>query len=240
MRYFFITALFLLSLATYIRNLVWHNELYLWQDAAAKSQKWRAFLNLGSSYSDAGSTDSAIAAYKKALEIEPGCAPVHYSLGMIYHNIGSKDLALKELKLTLDNINNYYPKKEAPIITETKTHYKLGLLYYEMGLADDAEKEFRLVLNLSPLYSDAYYNLGVIYMDRGLWDRAISELERAVSLFKEPDHVARTRNLLGTAYTRRGVIEEGIRNFQEVLKIDPGNTEARENLNVALKLHQLH
>lgn len=237
---FFIIAAIVLSFASYKRNLVWHNELSLWQDTADKSHKWRAYLNLGTEYSKSGFTDNAIATYKKALVMAPECAPVHYSLGIVYHNIGSIDLALQELNLSLKYADNYFPKIKDPIITKADAYHKLGLLYYEMGMTETAEKEFRNVLKLIPLYFDAYYNLGVIYMDRGLWDRAISELESAVSLARGSDKLTKTRNLLGTAYTRKGFIEEGIKNFQEVLKINPGDTEARENLKAAIHLQQLH
>lgn len=211
----------------------------MWQDCAAKSHKWRTYSNMGDAYSNSGFTDNAIAAYKKALEREPECAPVHYSLGVIYHKIGSKDLALQELKLSMEYAGNYFLQKDDPIIIKTNIHHKLGLLYYDMNLIENAEKEFRSALNLSPLHSDAYYNLGVIYMDRGLLDRAINELERAVSLARGSDKLTKIRNLLGTAYTRKGFIEEGIINFQEVLKIDPADTEAQENMKVAIYLQQL-
>jgi tetratricopeptide (TPR) repeat protein len=236
----FIIAAIVLSFASYERNLVWHNELSLWQDSAAKSHKWRAYLNLGTEYSKSGLNDNAVAAYKKALVMAPDCAPVHYSLGIIYHNTGSIDLALQELKLALEYADIYSPKIKNPIITKANAHHKLGLLYYEMGMTETAEKEFRNALKLIPLYSDAYYNLGVIYMDRGLWDRAISELESAVSLSRGSDKLTKTHNLLGTAYTRKGSIELGIRNFQEVLKINPSDIEARENLKAAIHLQQLH
>ncbi len=108
-----------------------------------------------------------------------------------------------------------------------------------MKLIENADNEFRNVLNLSPLYSDAYYNLGIIYMDRGLLDKAISELERAVGLARGSDKLSKTRNLLGTAYARKGLIEEGIKTFQEALKTDPGDMEARENLKAASHLRQL-
>lgn len=172
--------------------------------------------------------------------MEPECAPVHYSLAIVYHNKGLIDLALQELKLSLEYADNFYLQADNPITIKANTHHKLGLLYYEIGLTESAEKEFRNVLSLSPLYVDAFYNLGIIYMDRGLWDRAINELERAVSLSRESDKLTKTHNLLGTAYARKGSIDEGIINFKEALKINPSDTEARENLTAAIQMHQLH
>lgn len=236
MKNIIIIAAVLLSFATYNRNLIWLDDVSLWQDASAKSYKWRTFSNLGDSWSKNGFTDNAVAAYNKALEIDPECAPVHYSLGKIYQSIGPTELALQEFKISLKYADNYLLQTDDPVIIKTTIHHRLGLVYYDMNLTDDAEKEFREVLNLSPSYSDAYYNLGVIYMDRGQLDRAIGELERAVGLTGGPDKLVRTRNLLGTAYARKGSIEEGIGNFREVLKIDPANAEARENLKAAVQL----
>lgn len=113
---FFIIAAIILSFASYKRNLLWQNELSLCQDAAAKSHKWRTYCNLGDAYKKSGFTDDAIIAYKKALERGPECAPVHYSLGLIYHKIGSKDLVLQELKVSMEYADNYFLQKDDPII----------------------------------------------------------------------------------------------------------------------------
>jgi hypothetical protein len=65
-------VLAILSLWTFERNSVWHDELTLWQDCLKKSpKKWRVHNNLGKEYFRRWETDRAIYHYQKALQIEP-------------------------------------------------------------------------------------------------------------------------------------------------------------------------
>ena len=61
-----------LGVTTYLRNEVYHSELSLWQDTAAKSpRKARVLNNLGYAHAEAGDTEKARAAYVDALRWNP-------------------------------------------------------------------------------------------------------------------------------------------------------------------------
>jgi tetratricopeptide (TPR) repeat protein len=83
-KFFYIACavvLAVMSLWTFERNSVWHDELTLWQDCLEKSpNKWRVHNNLGKEYFRRWETDRAIYHYQKALQIEPNAIMARMNL----------------------------------------------------------------------------------------------------------------------------------------------------------------
>ncbi|TAK09642.1 MAG: tetratricopeptide repeat protein [Candidatus Manganitrophaceae bacterium] len=74
-------VLLVFSVATYKRNIVWGEELTLWQDVVTKSPgSQRGHNNLGAFLSKKGELDKAAFHYSKALEINPRFAEAHHNL----------------------------------------------------------------------------------------------------------------------------------------------------------------
>ena len=73
-----------LTTGTYLRNRVYADEVVFWEDVTAKSP-WnaRAFTNLGVAYSLEKRPDAAMAAYRKALELDPGDYKAAINLRML-------------------------------------------------------------------------------------------------------------------------------------------------------------
>ena len=53
-------------------------------------------MNLGAAYSARNESERAIDAFKRALQFEPKNERAHFSLGLMYLQVGQKDLAMAE------------------------------------------------------------------------------------------------------------------------------------------------
>ncbi len=75
---------FVLAAATLARNMVYHSEVALWQDAVAKSpNKARAWNNLGYAYQMAGRKQDAVRAYCATISLNPDHVKAHNNLAQL-------------------------------------------------------------------------------------------------------------------------------------------------------------
>lgn len=101
---------------------------------------------------DPASQNEAIAAYKKAIELEPRHAAAHINLGTLYYN--RQDYRLAEA---------HY---RAAIVADARyalAHFDLGNVLDETGRLDEAIRAYRQAILLAPTYADAHYNLALAY-----------------------------------------------------------------------------
>jgi len=62
----------LYSFGTYQRNIIWKDDLTLWQDVVKKSPyKSRSYVNLGIAYDRIGFPKKAIKEYQRAIRLNP-------------------------------------------------------------------------------------------------------------------------------------------------------------------------
>lgn len=95
--------------------------------------------------------DDAVAAYAKAVELNPGAAGAWVNLGTIYYRqrrFGeSEQHYLKAIEADPE-----YPLAE----------FNLGNLYDEQGRLREAHAHYRRALQLNPNYADAHFNLALL------------------------------------------------------------------------------
>lgn len=243
-----------LSMAAYARNMVWRDEITLWEDVVRKSpNKVRAYHNLGLLYghqSRKDRFDKAITLYQEAIKREPGFADAHNNLGLTYYDQGHFDDAIKEISTALtlrpsyadahNNLGLVYSAQGRfdDAIKEYKTairyrpdfakaHNNLSILYQKQNRLDEAFQEIQAALKYNPDYSEAHNNLGVLYLKQSRFDDAIKEIEKALT--NKPDYVDAYYNL-GTAYRKMGKFDEAYKQYQIVLRIDPANEDAYYNI----------
>ncbi|HPN35170.1 MAG TPA: tetratricopeptide repeat protein [bacterium] len=139
--------------------------------------------------------EKALAAYAKALQINPDSVPahsriaalllslerteeaakhqaeVHFLQGREFETAGQLDRSLREYGLAAELM-----QRQARYLTAQ------GLVYVKKHVNDEAEQKLHRALQLDSLQVQAWYGLGVIHGDRGAYDRAISYLQKAISL----------------------------------------------------------
>jgi Tfp pilus assembly protein PilF len=177
-----------LSLTAYSRNLVWEDEITLWDDVVDKSpEKARGYNNFGYAYSKKGLTNKAIENYKKAISLKPDFAEAHNNLGTAYAMQGMIDKAIEEFNKAISSNPHF-----------AKAHNNMGNAYATQWRMDEAIREYKEAIRLSSEYADAYFNLALAYKRKGLNNEAIKEFERVLMIRPDDQEARRMLNELLT------------------------------------------
>jgi serine/threonine protein kinase/tetratricopeptide (TPR) repeat protein len=193
--------------------------------------------------------ERAIAASDHALALDPYQAPVHVSLGIIYHGTGKIDRAVEEFERAIELqpldsdaykwLGRCYTNKgemERAVGYFTRAieirpgywdnYNKLGFCYYIFGRYGDAAEEFRRVIRIQPDNYQGYDNLGGVYLFMGQYEDAAAMHRRAIEIY--PNGVSYTN--LGTAYFYLGQYEESIAAYNAAAELDPRDEVLFRNL----------
>jgi len=225
------------------RALKEHNLL---ADLEPNSHIYR--FNLGLAYANSGDNEKAKQEFKKTIELDP-------SFFMAYNQLG--DMAKKESDF--EKAAEYYKmvmriKPEYPDIYNT-----LGVLFIEQEKYDTAIDYLRKVLSFLPKYPEAIYNLGRAYEGKGLINPALKEYEKACQLSQftgpnppeiikkacnrlfelqnqvvstDPEEKTVDKNQIEKAqiYATARQFDKAVRIYEDLIKDDPNNKEAYNNL----------
>jgi tetratricopeptide (TPR) repeat protein len=125
----------------------------------------------GLRYESEGREDSAAAAYRRALELDPGLAAAHTNLGALAHRRGNgaEARACFQAALALDP-------------DQPEARYDLAHLLIEAGDLELAAAELRRVLELVPDSADTHFNLGMTLEALGSRKQAREHLGRYLEL----------------------------------------------------------
>jgi tetratricopeptide (TPR) repeat protein len=159
-----------LSGATYMRNMVWRNEITMWSDVVSKSpRKARGYNNLGFAYGNAGLYDKAIENLTEAIRINPAFDDAYYNRGNIYAKLGQYNNAVRDYTSALAINQDYF-----------NAYNNRGVVYSLMGEADRAIDDFSRSIALNPEFTEAYLNRALSYHDKGVVD--VPDFRRACIL----------------------------------------------------------
>jgi len=173
---------------------------------------------------------------------------LHKNMGVAYERLGRPERAAEE-----------YAKWRAMGIGSQEANNLIAMIRYRQGNKAEAEKLFRETLRVSPNDWTAYSTLGAILLDSGRYREAVDALNPArfpnnpsaynlygVALLRagrldeaernflhavslDPNFI-KARNNLAALYSMQGKREEAFKEWDEVLKRDPGNAIASKNV----------
>jgi len=170
-----------LAVATYSRNMVWQNEISLWEDSAKLSpNKLRPHQNLGLYYSTAGRLNEAKRELIAALKIEPNNFELHNNLGIVYKKLGDYQNAISA-----------YTRASQLNPSDPMSLYNLANAYLAQGDFAAAIRYYEKCLQIIPDYDELHNNLAIAYQKTGRHGDAIREYETAVKLNPENSHARR-------------------------------------------------
>ena len=146
--------------------------------------------------------EEAIAAFDRALDLEPANTGLRYNRGEAYRRAGRAVEATSDLEAVLAAEG-----ESADLLLA------LGLVAYEADEFDIAASRYERALVLKSDYPEAWNDLGVVEFRRGEYARARKDFEKAVSLF--PGYAEAWLNLadsfseLGMEKERREALAKG-------------------------------
>jgi tetratricopeptide (TPR) repeat protein len=174
------------------------------------------FDSLGTASQGCQRTGDAIAAFRRAIELDPEFTLAHVNLGVVLATNGRVDEAIAEYHLAL---------KSDPSCA--MAHYNLGVAFRDRGQLDEAIGQFRAALESDPELAKANSDLGTIFQKQGKLDEAIALLQKALQV---NPNLAMAHNNLASCLRSRGQRQEAIVEFQKALAADPRCAAAHFNM----------
>ena len=103
-----ILAVISLSVTAHARNMIWRDEVTLWEDIVRKSPyKARPHNYLGEAYQQQGRLDDAVAEYRTAIRLKPDLVFTPLQLGVAYRTQGHLDDAIREYQAAIKLESSY-------------------------------------------------------------------------------------------------------------------------------------
>lgn len=137
---------------------------------------------------DRSSFPTAIAAYKRALEIDPRHVPSLINLGNVYYEMSHFDLA-----------RDVYARACEVDPANPRTHFNLGNASDELGDLLGAMRSYRSALALWQGYADAHFNLALVAEKLTSWHLAYRHWQRFLELEPGSEWAAVARSHLADA-----------------------------------------
>lgn len=162
----------------------------------------------------------AVAAFRKALSIDPSIAELHLNVGILLTNLNRQDEAIASYKKSV---------KLKPSLTDA--HYNLGTALQAEGKFEQAAKSYQKAVEQEPVFFEALANLGVVLQEQGKLAEAIDIYQRALQIKQD----AKVYFNMGTALKNEGKLGDAIESYNHALEIEPNYAEVHSNLGEVLR-----
>ncbi len=205
------------------------------------------YKNLGDVLDKLGNPEAAIANYQKAIELQPNLAENYNNLGIVYQNIGELDQALTQYQKAAKTDPLYYLAfSNAGVINLLQkdydaakdnfnqalainpnfgpAHHGLAVSYINLQQLEPALTHYQKSIDLSPEIIDNYSHLASIYYQQKNVNKTIEILNQGITA--NPTNIELRTNL-GMALANQKRYDEAIKEFEEILKIDPADERAK-------------
>jgi tetratricopeptide (TPR) repeat protein len=206
--------------------ITWGLELYFAKkyDAAAKvfaraikenvarAQNAALYYYLAGAHEEAGRTEEALAALKRAAALNSSSAEYRMRAALILERAKRYDEAEQELVRLIERLD----KARSPAARDARR--MLSNLYDKMGRMPEAEEQLEQVLDEYPDDDGALNDLGYLWVDQNKrLKRSLAMIERACAA--EPGQAA-YRDSLGWAYYRLGRFDEAVVELEKAVALE--------------------
>ena len=170
----------------------------------------------GNAWLGTGEYEKALAAYQRAIAIDPSYVPSYYGIGLVHTERNEREEAVSWYERAL---------QIAPDFVDAR--FNLALHYEQLGELEMAEEQYREVARQQPRDATVLNSLAIVLAKRGKTAAAREHFEKALTL--NPQFADAYSNL-GMLLEGEGKTDEAIRYFRRSLQVDPGNQTAAESL----------
>jgi tetratricopeptide (TPR) repeat protein len=164
--------------------------------------------------------EQTIDIFQRRIVLDASSDEAYYYIGLSHRELGQYPEAIAAMRQSASLADG-----------RADRHFWLGLLYVQADSAEQAQREFQRVVELDTGNSNnkavALQQLGYYRLLRREYARAIELLEQSASI--NPGD-AGTLLWLGQGYQNSGNRGRAVENYRRVLKLDPGNADARRGL----------
>ncbi|WP_298320177.1 tetratricopeptide repeat protein [uncultured Aquimarina sp.] len=204
------------GIGTINRTKVWSSSETLWLDVTQKSpNNGRGLMNYGLTHMAKGNYESALLYFNKALKLLPNYYVLHINLGILYHSTNNESKAIEHFKKAL-NLNSSSPDPE----------YCYAIFLIDKKRYTEAEKYLNLAIQKSPNHIRSKELLTEISGKATNYQEEIKDLENNT---KEINSIENHIELSLKYYDAKNY-NKAIETCKEILKIDPNNANAYNNL----------
>jgi predicted O-linked N-acetylglucosamine transferase (SPINDLY family) len=199
-----------------------------------------------------GQLQEAEQIYQQVLQMEPGHVLALHCLGVLYHQVGKRDLAIEYLgQVVRAQPDNVEASNSLGIALATadrfeeavaryqdvlrlrpscaEVHNNLGAALAALNKLDEAVSSYLQALRIKPDFAEAHCNLGRAYLQQRKFHEAEVSCRQALGL--KPVY-PKAHNSLGNVFLAQGKLEEAVSSFQQALHLKPDLVEALVNLGV--------
>jgi len=221
------------SVWTYQRNIVWSDDIILWEDCVKKSPfKSRQHYSLGVILARNGNLDDAIKHYRTALNFKPDYVEAYYNLGNALARKGDAEAAIYNYRKALQLDSDFF-----------KAYYNIARVLSQQGKTGEAIHYYQKALTINSETPQTLYNLSWIYAtsEKRKYRNGIKAVKLAEKLCMLTDYQQPLAlDALAGAYAEIGRFDKAVVTAQKALELTLrlGPEEHGIGLKKRLKLYQ--
>ena len=179
------------------------------------------YYGLGYAYAVLGGSDGlskAREAFQQSIALDPGMAWAHFSLGGVYQQTESYELALGAMKTCVHVNPNFY-----------LAYYKIGEIHLKFNRHEQALEAFQAAQKINRKWKYPYYGIGLVHFVKGRDNKAWEAFKEAIDRDK---NFAPARFKLGQLLAKKRFFEEALGQYNEASQYEAATAETLYELGV--------
>ncbi len=179
------------------------SALTVFDELTQRGESAEVYYNIGYIKTSQGEYEEAIAAFRKATQIDRLFAKAFEAMGRAYKKLGKNEKAQEYLQKAAD-------------------------IYISREKMQDAEAVLNEILQISPDSVNVFNSLGVLYRRRGNLKTSLNHYQKALKVHPNEPHIHYN---IGRLYFELKLPDKARICFNKALELDPDFSEANEVLN---------